>query len=454
MISKNTIEDIFNIGLSNGNQFVEVFFEDTTKNAFTVRNNKVVHPIAGRDIGVGVRIINNEKVSYFFSTNLIREKLISSLNSFCKDANSLYPVNYDESKQGVTAFNFIDNKEIKETEKHIKARLAYEEALFAHKEIDHVEVYYKDSIQRVGIANTNGINVSEVRVRTRFGIETVATQGNRIETGVYSPGFSNDLNHFSNKFIIQSAKKSALMAVNKLSSKKPPNGKMPVIIGNGSGGVLFHEACGHALEAGTISKKNSIFQEAIGEKIASEHITYVDNGVLRNSWGTTGIDDEGYVTRNNILIEGGVLQNYLVDYKSSLELGIKNNGSSRRQSFRYQPTARMSNTYLKAGEHTPESILNSTARGIYVKTIGGGSVNPKTGNFNFSIVEGYFIENGIIKYPIKDTKIIGNSKTVLKDIDMVGNDLKIEAGLCNSISGIIPVTIGQPTIRVSSLIVS
>lgn len=228
---------------------------------------------------------------------------------------------------------------------------------------------------------------------------------------------------------------------------------MPVVINNGFGGVIFHEACGHSLEATSVAKENSVFANKIGEQIAAPQITAIDDGTIPQAWGSQNVDDEGIQTRRNVLIEEGVLKNYLVDRLNSRRMDSKPNGTGRRQSYKFSPTSRMSNTYIDNGSYTPEEIIAQTEEGLYAKYMGGGSVDPATGEFNFNVREGYLIKNGEIKKPVRGATLIGKGADILKKIDMVGNDLDFGQGMCGSMSGSIPTNVGQPTLRVSNLTV-
>ena len=228
---------------------------------------------------------------------------------------------------------------------------------------------------------------------------------------------------------------------------------MPVVIGNGFGGVIFHEACGHSLEASSVSKGLSVFSNKLGQQIANKAVTAIDDGTLPNEWGSNTIDDEGFKTRKNVLIKNGILNSYLIDQFNGRRMGAEQNGASRRQSYEFEPTSRMSNTYIAPGKYTPEEIIASVPLGLYAKSLGGGSVNPATGDFNFACEEAYIIRDGKVAELVKGATLIGTGAEVLMNIDMVGNDLKLAQGVCGASSGSIPVDVGQPTIRVKEITV-
>ena len=217
--------------------------------------------------------------------------------------------------------------------------------------------------------------------------------------------------------------------------------------------LFFHEACGHGLEASAVSKNASVFANKIGQQIASPLITAIDDGTITNEWGSIYIDDEGNMGRKNLLIENGILKGYMVDRYNGMRMGAAATGSSRRQSYRFVPTSRMTNTYIYNGKSTPEEIIAATDHGLYAKYMGGGSVNPATGEFNFAVSEAYIVRNGKICEPVRGATLIGKGAEVLMNIDMVGNNLKLSQGMCGASSGSIPVCVGQPMLRVKTITV-
>jgi TldD protein len=232
-----------------------------------------------------------------------------------------------------------------------------------------------------------------------------------------------------------------------------PSGKMPVIIDNGFGGVIFHEACGHGLEATSVAKGTSVYTGKLGEKIASDVVTAIDDGTIPNGWGSFNINDEGEKPQRNVLFENGVLKNYMIDKLGSIRMGMAQTGAGRRQSYQFAPTSRMTNTYIAPGKSSNEEIFKNTEYGLYAKKMGGGSVNPATGDFNFAVLEGYLVENGEITTPVRGATLIGTGLEVIQQIDMVGKELEYGQGMCGSSSGSIPAWVGQPMIRVKEITV-
>src|SRR5690606_7798264 len=330
---------------------------------------------------------------------------------------------------------------------------AYEIAKNYHASIKQASVTYVDSEQNVLIANSEGKFVEGKRVRSRMAIQAIASDGKQMQPGFYGPGAYKGFEFFENLDLEHYAGEAARIAVTMLNAEECPSGKFPVIIDNEFGGVIFHEACGHGLEATAVAKGNSVFANRIGEKVAPDIVTYIDDGTLANEWGSLNIDDEGEKSRKNVLIENGILKGYLIDKFNGRRMGMEATGSSRRESYRYNPTSRMTNTYIAPGKSTPEEIIASTEHGLYAKYMGGGSVNTSTGDYNFAIMEAYMVENGEIGKPVKGATLIGNGPKTLQLVDMVGNNLAHGAGMCGSVSGSLPVNVGQPMIRVSEITV-
>ncbi len=319
--------------------------------------------------------------------------------------------------------------------------------------ISQTNMGYMDSVQNVLIINTNGAWINDKRVRTRASVNAIASNENEKQSGYFGPGALSGLEFYKNINLDEIAKEAARSAVTMLKAKNCPGGKMPVVIDNGFGGVIFHEACGHGLEASAVAKNASVFAGKIGTLIANEKVTAIDDGTIPNQWGSINVDDEGTPAKKNILIENGILKNYMVDMYNGKKLGLESTGASRRQSYKYMPTSRMTNTYIAAGKDKANDIIKSVDYGIYAKYMGGGSVNPETGEFNFAVNEAYIIKNGKIDEPVKGATLIGKGNEILMDIDMISDNMSLAQGMCGASSGSIPVNVGQPMIRVREITV-
>ena len=303
------------------------------------------------------------------------------------------------------------------------------------------------------IASTEGLYTQDRQIRTRLSISAVADKGQGTQTGGFNPGRRMGMEMFDiidpKAVGIRAAKQAVTMA----GAGYCPAGVMPVAIDNGFGGVIFHEACGHSLEASSVAYGQSQFTGKLGQKIANEKVTAIDDGTIPGAWGSINIDDEGTPAQRNVLIEKGVLKSYMIDKFNGRRMGMASTGNARRQSYSYTPTSRMTNTYIAAGDVKNEDIIGSIEYGLYAKEMGGGSVNPVTGEFNFAVNEGYIIRNGVICEPVRGASLVGKGSEVIQNIDMVGTDMDMGQGMCGSSSGSIPTNVGQPLIRVSTITV-
>ena len=303
------------------------------------------------------------------------------------------------------------------------------------------------------IANTDGIYTQDRQIRTRLSIGAVAEKDGETQTGSFNPGRRMGLEMFDIIDPKSVGLRAAKQAVTMVNAGYCPAGVMPVAIDNGFGGVIFHEACGHSLEASAVAYGRSQFVGKLGQKIANEKVTAIDDGTIPNAWGSINIDDEGTPARKNVLIENGILKSYMIDKFNGRRMGMESTGNARRQSYSYTPTSRMTNTYIAPGTDRNEDIIASMEYGLYAKDMGGGSVNPVTGEFNFSVKEGYMVRNGKICEPVRGASLVGKGSDVIMNIDMVGSDLDMGQGMCGSSSGSVPTNVGQPLIRVSSITV-
>ncbi|MBQ6820556.1 MAG: TldD/PmbA family protein [Clostridium sp.] len=456
MLSKDILSSVLSRCLITGGDFAEIFEEDTLNTSISLLNGKVENTISGRTHGIGIRIFKGLKSVYAYTNNI---NLASLLDTAEKAALALGDLKEDVSVV-LNRKEIINNNKIIYIPSSISLdkkidvmKRGYKAAKNYHEEITQVSVGYLDKEQNVLIANTEGLLVEDKRVRTRFTVNSIASYNGENQTGFEGPGAHMGFELFETVDPEYYGREASRVAHTMLHAKNCPAGKMTVAIDNAFGGVIFHEACGHSLEATSVAKGNSVFTNMIGKKIASSKVTAVDDGTIPNAWGSLNIDDEGNKTRKNILIEDGILKGYLIDKLNARRMGMEATGSSRRQSYKYAPTSRMTNTYIAAGNDDEKDIIKSISEGLYAKKMGGGSVNPVTGEFNFSVAEGYIVKNGEIQEPVRGASLIGKGSEVLLNIDMVGKNLEHGQGMCGSISGSIPTNVGQPMIRVSEITV-
>ena len=457
MISKKVAIDVLNAGLVTGADFAEIYIEEKIGNTIMIDNGKVENAVIGKTYGAGIRLLQKFRSVYGYTNDISRTGLMKLAQSLSNSFNGKQEVTVTNLKfkkfKCVTPievpFESVDKKEVVDyLKKGVKVMQEYDKRII--RASASISFSHKNSI----IYNSNGQIIKDEIERGRMALQCVAAEGEKIETGYTAPGAASGFEYFrKNCNVEELGKQAAAQAILMLGAKECPSGKMPVVIGNGFGGVLFHESCGHPLEASAVSKNLSVFANKLGEQIASPLVTAIDDGTIENGWGSNNVDDEGNKTNKNVLIENGILKNYLIDDFNGRRMGMKGNGACRRQSYKFEPTSRMSNTYIDNGTSTPEEIIAATKLGLYAKSLGGGSVNPATGEFNFACSEAYIIRDGKVCEPVRGASLIGQGKDILLKIDMVGNDLLRAQGMCGAASGHIPVDVGQPTLRISEITV-
>ncbi len=311
-----------------------------------------------------------------------------------------------------------------------------------------------DVDHRILVANSEGIYAEDRQIRTRMAVSAIAEKNGEKQTGRCAPGAHKGLEFYSENVNPENVgREAARQAVVMSEAGYCPAGVMPVVIGNGFGGVIFHEACGHSLEASSVAYGVSQFAGKMGQVIANGKVTASDDRTSPNAWGSINLDDEGTPSRKNVLIEKGVLKSYMVDKFGGRRMGMEPTGNARRESYAYVTTSRMTNTYIQAGDDKNDDIIASVEYGLYAADMGGGSVNPATGGFNFAVQEGYIIRNGKICEPVRGASLVGTGSEIIMKIDMVGQDMTMGQGMCGSSSGSVPTNVGQPMIRVSSITV-
>jgi len=453
------IENLIGTGLALGADFVDVFREETRRAAVSLKDQKVESASAGIDFGYGIRMIKGKQTLYVESSYEDEGKLTRMMKN-------LVATHGWQKKDEVTTINYLRGVRLENVHKILKEpakvgqspKLAWlsrldQLARARSPKIRQVSASAFDETQNVTIANSEGLMIEDRRVRCRLNFNVTASEGDQLFTGGENPGAMMGMEFFDSLDLEDLANKAADRAMLMLNAGYIDGRCMPVVIGSGFGGVIFHEACGHPLETEAIRKKASPFVGKIGELIAHPAVTAIDDGTLPGVWGSIQIDDEGMPTEKTMLIEKGILKDYLSDRLGAGEVGRRRTGSARRESFHYVPVSRMRNTYIDRGDDNIEDMVSSISYGLYAKVMGGGSVNPATGEFNFSVQEGYEIKNGKIGRPVRGATLIGKGHEILPKISMVANDLEMAAGMCGASSGSVPVTVGQPTIKVDDILV-
>ena len=459
MLDKNLVQDVLSAALETGGDFAEVFVENSNSLAIKCGAGKIQEIDEGIVYGVGIRIFKGLFQTYAYTNIIDRDNLLKT----ARCAASAIKNNNEKQLINVVNLTNVDlenlhrvlrfPEQVKKEDKIDLLKQVSAATYDVNPLIYRVDIRYMDKKRQILVANSDGVWVEDTQCRTRLFANTIAQRGTRSESATHSLGGLKGFELYDALDIEKFAQENASKALIKLDSVDCPSGKMPVVIHNGFGGVIFHEACGHALEATAVAKGASVFNNMQGKKIASDIVSAVDDGTISNAWGSANIDDEGNKTERKQLIKNGILNSYMIDKFGSRRMNSRANGTGRRQNYKFIPTSRMSNTFIEPGKSSFDEIIASTEQGLFAKTMSGGSVNTATGDFNFSVDEGYIIEKGKIKQPVRGAKLIGNCADILMKIDMVGNNLDLACGMCGSISGSIPVTVGQPTIRVSEITV-
>lgn len=438
-----------------GADYAELFVEDTQSSRIEMIDGKVESANYARLCGAGVRVLLGTKSAYAYSADTSERALLETARAAAaalgeaKHApnEAIFLAQTRHTTPVLLPFDQIGNADrvrvMREGARVMKA---------ASAEVTQALVRYLDQVQRVTIVSTDGVFVSDERPRTRIFLQAVAMKNGEAQTGYDGPGCCRGFEAYRDVIDVErSARIAADMAVTMLHAPECPAGYLPVVIDGGFGGVIFHEACGHSLEATAVGRNNSVFCGKLNTKIAADCVSAVDDGTLPGEWGSINVDDEGGAPKRNLLIENGILKGYLIDKLGSRRMDMPSTGSSRRQGYTYAPTSRMTNTFICAGTDDEEEMIASMGEGLYAKKMGGGSVNPPTGEFNFTVAEGYWVRNGKIVSPVRGATLIGKGSEVLQKIDRVGRTMWMAPGMCGSLSGTVPTNVGQPRLRVSGI---
>ena len=442
--------------LETGGDFAELFFEDRVNNSVTLRGGKVEEVNSGRLHGAGVRIFQGIQSIYAYTNDDSEAGLLACAAraaAALADKRQIAAVSLAGSVP--TNIHRIARLpgDVKNAWRAEYLRAGHAAMQAVSPDIKQTILRYGDGDQRVVIANSEGVFTEDRRVYTRVACTAVASNGAENQIGYEAPGMMQGAEYAEHLDFTPLAKKAAEQAVRMLHAKQCPAGVMPVVIDNAFGGVVFHEACGHSLEAEFISRGISEFEGKMGQRIATDKVTAIDDGTMPNEWGSLNIDDEGTPTQRTVLIENGILKSYLVDKRNSRRLDIPVTGSGRRESYAYAPVSRMRNTFIAAGTDDESEIISTMGDGLYAAKMGGGSVNPATGEFNFAVSEGYLVKGGKIAEPVRGASLIGKGSEILMKIDRVGKNMTMGQGMCGSFSGSVPTNVGQPMIRVTSITV-
>ncbi len=454
-ITENVAKGILEAALSTGGDFAEVYIENSANEVLLMRERKLANANASKVMGAALRVIKDGTEVNASVTDFTPEKLMATAKVLADSFEG-------EKKTDVLPFvektvpTIVDPKYIRgeDYEKELELLSGATEGAYGYSpEIIQVMANLTKKEQRIFVFASDSTWQTDYRCNTRIMCQAIASDGKDMQPAHSSFGRNQGMEMFEGFDPVEFGRNAAFNAVEMLHAEQMQGGEMPVVIHNGFGGVILHEACVHGLEATSVAKGMSVFCGKLGEKVASDIVNAVDDGTGENLWGSINVDDEGTPAKRNLLIENGILKSYLVDKRNSTKMNHPVTGSSRRESYKYQTTSRMTNTYFLPGDSTFEEIIANTKYGLFAKEMGGGSVNPATGEFNFAVDVAYMIENGKITRPVKGATLVGSGKDVLLRIDMIANNLEYGYGMCGSMSGSVPTIVGQPTIRVSSMTV-
>jgi len=457
MISKKIAEQALAEALKTGGDFAEIFAQDKCSNTITLLDGRIEDAVTGRIHGAGIRIFKGLNSIYVHTNDTSLSGLVAAARK-AADAVGSGDNAVDVHLTGSVLANIHAYRQlpmdVPGARKAAMLKQASATAKAVSDEIKQVRVGLAASDSEILIANSEGLFTADRRVYTRFSVSAVAANATENQTGSESPGALMGYELFDSIVDVDAcARQAATQAVTMLHADACPAGYMPVVIDGGFGGVIFHEACGHSLEAASVAFGNSEFCGKLGQQVASPIVTAIDDGTLANEWGSTNIDDEGTPTTRLVLIENGILKNYMVDRLNGRRMNMPSTGSSRRQDYTLAPTSRMRNTYIAPGSDDEAEIIATCGDGLYAKKMGGGSVNPVTGEFNFAVSEGYLIKDGKIDRPVRGAMLIGRGTEVLHKIDRVGRKMWMAQGMCGASSGSVPTNVGQPMIRLTGITV-
>ena len=440
--------------LSRGGDFAELYAEARHGFAISLDDGRVERPQGGRERGACVRVVSGESTYYGHVDGLAEPDLVRVADSAAQalrgEARHPAALSAAEPVDGHPVE--IRPEDVEVERKADLLRACDERARGLAPEVSQARIGYAESRRQVEVFNSEGRAAADDRTRVRLSAQVVARRDDRVETGTDTRG-----RHAGWELVAaqpeEVAERAARRALTLLDAVDAPTGRLPVVVGNGFGGVLLHEAVGHGLEADAVQKRASVYAGRLGDQLAEPFVTAYDDGRRANEWGSDGIDDEGTPTRRTTVVEDGRLTGYLYDLVTARRDGAGATGNGRRESFRHLPVPRMTNTYFAPGAATPEDLISEIERGLYAVSFGGGQVEPATGDFVFGVSEGYLIEGGKVTAPVRGATLVGNGIDALRAIDGIASDLEIASGYCGKAGQTVPAGVGQPHVRIRELTV-
>lgn len=453
------VDKIMDSMLSASIDSADIYFQSSHFESWVLEGGIVKEGVHNIEQGAGVRVLVGEKTGFAYSDRIELSELLKAANNVKAIARQGQDVQRTIEKRNsrINYYQPIDPlQSLADQEKIDLLRRVDVETRKLDSRVEEVIVSLVGVHEKVMVANQDGSLVADIRPLTRMNVTVILEQDGKREQGSMGGGARTDYAYFLDQDkAIQYGKEAVRQAAVNIDAIEAPAGSMTVVLGPGWPGILLHEAIGHGLEGDFNRKGTSAFSNKVGERVASELCTVVDDGTLVDRRGSLSIDDEGTPTENTVLIEKGILKGYMQDKLNARLMGVSSTGNGRRESYAHLPMPRMTNTYMLPGEHNPEEILKSVKKGLYAKNFGGGQVDITSGKFVFSASEAYLIEDGKITSPVKGATLIGNGPDVLTKVSMVGNDLELDSGVgtCGKEGQSVPVGVGQPTIKIDGLTV-
>ena len=440
--------------LARGGDMAELYAEARTGFALSLDDGRVERPQGGRELGACVRIVQGDSTYYGHVDGLAEPDLLRVAESVSEAlrGDARRPAALGATEPAARHAVATRPEEVEAARKAALLRTLDERARAAGPEVAQARIGYAESRRQVEVFGSDGRVAADDRTRVRLSAQVVARREGRVETGSDTRGGHAgwELLEADPEAVAATAARRALTLLDAVDA---PTGRLPVVVGNGFGGVLLHEAVGHGLEADAVQKHASVYAGRLGDQLAEPFVTAYDDGSRPNAWGSDGIDDEGTPTRRTTVIEGGRLTSYLYDLRSAGKDGVDSTGNGRRESFRQLPIPRMTNTFFAPGDATPEGLISEVERGLYAVSFGGGQVEPATGDFVFGVSEGYLIEGGRVTAPVRGATLVGNGLEALRAIDGIADDLDIATGYCGKGGQTVPAGVGQPHVRLRELTV-
>lgn len=456
MLEESDVRDVLAAALASGGDWSEVYAESRDSTSIAIEDHRVERLSSGRDLGAGVRVVKGAQAAYAYTNVLTRDSLVTAARAAAAALTGAQAATVADLRQAAPPVRHEIRVSPGAADKAAKVSLARraEEAAWAQgADVRQVTASYADVRQRIFLANSLGHLSDTTRTRVRLLAQVVAARDGLVQTGFEGPGATAGLELFDEIAPESIGEKAAQQALRLLDSDPSPAGEMTVVLNAGGGGVLFHEACGHGLEADAIAKDTTVYAGTRGQRVGSELFSGVDDATMPNAWGSLGFDDEGSPAQRTVLFEDGVQAGVMSDRISAAKLAGTSTGNGRRQSYAHVPLPRMTNSLVLPGESDPEAIVADVEHGLYAEGLGGGEVDPATGDFVFGVTEAYLIEHGELTRRVRGANLIGNGPRTLALIDAVGSDFDLKQGMCGKDGQWVPVAFGTPTLRIARLTV-